>query len=312
MTATQQNTFLFPAGKLRPSIFYTDHFRKCSRKKNKKTKLYPKEVFKNIGTCAILFLQFQWKHKTASCLLRLMPLFSYSTRFLSLSDTIIRQLLLQSRSTHPWWQALAPTRSTALRSRGALSSTLLRRSHQTRNGDSSDQVCFFNPFLSTLAESLGPQFPLGGHQRANVLLENLSDLCYQEGFSSFRNLLLETVEVAVWMEKLVKIFRVDHLSGSGVNKVDQLVLFAPFGEVEEKDAIAGKSKDLRWRWMSPRHRHCLHWWCCWQAGRLHEKVTRREMRRNDVSLSTPKSRASLCDSVLSSGRSIKTAKTEAL
>lgn len=40
-----------------------------------------------------------------------------------------------------------------------------------------------------------------------------------------------------------EIFRVDHLSSPGVNTVDPLVPFASFGEVEEKDATAEKSKE---------------------------------------------------------------------
>lgn len=54
--------------------------------------------------------------------------------------------------------------------------------------------------------------------------------------------LLDTMEVAVCGAGS-EIFRVDHLSSPEVNTVDLLVPFAPFGESEEKDAIAEKSKD---------------------------------------------------------------------
>lgn len=67
-----------------------------------------------------------------------------------------------------------------------------------------------------------PQFPVGGHQGAFALLENIwsqSDLWYQESFSSSRNPLLVILEVAVRGEAC-EIFRADHLSSPGANTVD--------------------------------------------------------------------------------------------
>lgn len=103
-----------------------------------------------------------------------------------------------------------------------------------------------------------PQFPVGGHQRAFALLENIwsqSDLWYQESFSSSRNPLLVILEVAVRGEAC-EIFRADHLSSPGANTVEPTRPLAPFCEVGERDAVAGKSKDLRRCRMSSRRCYC--------------------------------------------------------